>query len=157
MKSLLISISLLSSLAFAETATINIEGMHCSGCKAMVDAKVCKDAATNKDFASCEVKLVDEEKQTGQVTIVTKEGMKVNIETVTAGIKAAGDDYKVASVDVKDIKMNGTLPAKDATLTTTTTTTETSTTTPDGKTVVKKEVKTKKIAKKAAAAKKENK
>jgi hypothetical protein len=157
MKSLLISVSLLSSLAFAETATINVEGMHCSGCKAMIEDKVCKDSATNKDFASCEVKLVDEENQKGQVTIVTKEGMKVNIDAVKAGIKAAGDDYKVASVDVKEIKLNGAAPAKDAAITTTTTTTETSTTNPDGTTVVKKEVKIKKVAKKAAPAKKENK
>jgi hypothetical protein len=131
MKSLLISITLLSSLAFAETATINIEGMHCSGCKAMIEDKVCKDATTNKDFSSCSVKLVDEDKQTGQVTIVTKEGMKVNIDAVKAGIKAAGDDYKVASVDVNE--------------------TQTS------ETVVKNKVRTKKIAKKVAPAKKENK
>jgi hypothetical protein len=155
-KSLLISISLLSSLAFAETATIGVEGMHCSGCKAMIEDKVCKDAATNKDFSSCSVKLVDEEKQTGQITIVTKEGTKVNVEAIKAGIKAAGDDYKVASIDVKEIKLTGAAPAQDAAVTTTTTTTETSTTNPDGTTVVKKEVKIKKVDKKAAA-KKENK
>jgi hypothetical protein len=131
MKSFLISITLLSSLAFAETATINIEGMHCSGCKAMIEDKVCKDTTTNKDFSSCSVKLVDEDKQTGQVTIVTKEGMKVNIDAVKAGIKAAGDDYKVASVDVKE--------------------TQTS------ETAVKQKVRTKKIAKKVAPTKKENK
>jgi hypothetical protein len=45
MKSTLLLITtLLSVSAFSETATLTVDGMHCSGCKKMVAKAVCKDA-----------------------------------------------------------------------------------------------------------------
>lgn len=104
MKSIVVGLSLISSLALAETATITVEGMHCSGCKESVKAKVCGSDAVKANAESCDVKLTDEEKQIGEITIVTKPEKKVDMAAVEAGVKAAGE-YKVGKVEVKEIVM----------------------------------------------------
>lgn len=156
MKQVILALSLISSFALAETATITVEGMHCSGCKQMVNKNVCENAAVKSNSESCEVKLVDEDKQIGEVTIVSKKDAKVDIEAVKAGVKAAGDDYKVTKVDVKemvtkDLKTETAAATPEANLkageTVTTTTTETVTKGTDGK--VTKQVKMKKVKKMA--------
>lgn len=131
---LLLGLSLISSLAFAETTTVTVDGMHCSGCKAMISDKVCNSEAVKANAESCEVKLVDEEKQVGQVTIVAKPNTKVDVAAIEAGIKAAGDDYKVAKVEVKEVITKTAEADKPA-----------------------KAVKTKKVVKKATETKKETK
>lgn len=103
MKTLLLVLSLTSSFAFAETATMTVEGMHCSGCKKMITKKVCENEAIAKTAETCEVKLVNEEKQIGQITITTKKDTKLDVDAVKAGIKAAGEDYKLAKVEIKEI------------------------------------------------------
>lgn len=133
MKSILMGLSLISSMALAETATITVNGMHCSGCKEMVKAKVCEDATVKANAESCEVKLVDESKEIGQVTIVSKPETKVDVAAVEAGIKAAGE-YKVAKVDVTETIVKTAEAGKPA-----------------------KVVKTKKVVKKATETKKETK
>lgn len=133
MKSILMGLSLISSMALAETATITVEGMHCSGCKEMVKAKVCEDAAVKANAASCEVALTDEAKELGQITIVTKPETKVDMAAVEAGVKAAGE-YKVAKVDVTETIVKTAEAGKPA-----------------------KVVKTKKVVKKATETKKETK
>ncbi len=93
-----IIITLLAATTFANTTTtVAVEGMHCSGCKKMIEAKVCGDEAIAKNAASCEVKLVDEEKQTGEVVIVAKPDTTVDAEAVKKQILAAGS-YTVAKV-----------------------------------------------------------
>ncbi|MBY0554753.1 hypothetical protein K2P97_09505 [bacterium] len=134
MKSILMGLSLISSMALAETATITVNGMHCSGCKEMVKAKVCGDETIKANAESCEVKLVDESKEIGQVTIVSKPETKVDVAAVEAGIKAAGEEYKVAKVDVTENIVKIAEAGKPA-----------------------KVVKTKKVVKKATETKKETK
>ena len=96
-----LSFLFISSMAFSETATFAIEGMHCSSCKKMISAKVCDDAALKEKIESCKVSILDEKKQTGQIVIVSKKDSKVDLTAVKAGVKAAGDDYKVTKEEVK--------------------------------------------------------
>ena len=157
MKSLFLALGLVSSFAFAETAKIGVEGMHCSGCKEVITKKVCENEAIAKNSESCTVKLTDEKKQMGEITIVSKGDAKVDVEEVKKQLAASGEDYKVATVDVRSNKFKDGSPMTDEQATevakptpnskmvTTTTTTETETTDADGKTTVKKEVKVKKI------------
>lgn len=103
MKTLLLVLSLTSSFAFAETATMTVEGMHCSGCKKLITKKVCENEAVAKSAETCEVKLVNEEKQIGEIVITTKKDVKLDVDNVRAQLKAAGDDYKLAKVEIKEI------------------------------------------------------
>lgn len=129
----LITITLSATLATAETGTFTVEGMHCSGCRKTIEAKVCGDANIKATAEKCEVKLTDEKKQIGEIMIVTKAENKIDVETVKKQLTAAGDDYKLAKVDIRDIvKKELTADAQTAptpgTTVTTTTTTETTTT-----------------------------
>lgn len=101
MKSVFLALTLLSTLATAETATITVEGMHCSGCKAMIKESVCDDAALKPGFESCSVKMIDGKKETGQISIVTKKDVELDLAAVKAGVKKAGDEYKVTKEEVK--------------------------------------------------------
>lgn len=103
MKTLLLALTLTSTFAFAETATMTVEGMHCSGCKKIITKKVCENEAVLKSAETCEVKLVNEEKQIGEIVITTKKDMKLDVDNVRAQLKAAGDDYKLTKVEVKEI------------------------------------------------------
>lgn len=157
MKSLILIATVISSVAFAETAKIEVKGMHCSGCKDMVSKSVCENPEIAKTLESCSVKLTDEKKQMGEINIVTKPDTKLNVDLVKSQVAAAGDDYKVASVDVREMKTaDGTAmtpdqvaqaakPTPNTKTVTTTTTTETETVDANGVATVKKEVKVKKI------------
>ncbi len=155
-----LGLSMIASVALADsTTTITVEGMHCSGCKDMVKAKVCGNEEIAKNAASCDVKLVDEKKQIGEVTIVSKPETKVDVELVKKQVTAAGSEYRVAKVDhqVKEVKVSGAEttaenPVAGLTTTTTTTATETVTTAKNGKTNVVKKVNMKKSTKKTDAA-----
>ena len=152
MKSLLIALTFASAIAVAETGTFTVKGMHCSGCKETVTKKVCEGEA-GKNVESCSVKITDEKKETGEITIVTKPGVKINETAVTAGVKAAGEEYKITDVRIKDMiaqDMQATVADAKATPGTDTTTTITETTDAEGKAIVKTVV-TKKIVKKMAA------
>jgi len=158
MKSLMIAMTLASAIAVAETGTFTVKGMHCSGCKDTVTKKVCEGEAA-KDAESCTVTITNAKKELGEVVIVTKPGVKINEAAVTAGVKAAGDEYKVTQVKIKEMiaqdmkaDANTAAAAAGATPETVTTTTTVETKSHDhatGKPVVKTE-KTKKIVKKMA-------
>jgi hypothetical protein len=155
--SLAIGLSLIATVAFADsTTTITVEGMHCSGCKEMVKAKVCGNEEIAKNAASCDVQLTNEKKQIGQVTIVSKAETAVDVELVKKQVAAAGTEYKVTKVDhtVENVKVATTTEATgDKTMTTTTTTaTQTVTSAKNGKTNVVKKVKMNKKTQKADAA-----
>ncbi len=157
MKSLMIAITLVSAIAVAETGTFTVKGMHCSGCKDSVTKKVCEGEA-GKDVESCTVNITNAKKEMGEVVIVTKPGVKINEAAVTAGVKAAGDEYKITNVKIKEM-IAQEMKADDKTASapagatpetvTTTTTVETKSHDHHGKPVVKTE-KTKKIVKKMA-------
>jgi hypothetical protein len=166
MKTLLLVLSLTSSFAIAETATMTVEGMHCSGCKKIITKKVCENEAVAKSAETCEVKLVNEEKQIGEITITTKKDVKLDVENVRAQLKAAGDDYKLAKVEIKEITKKDLQtaasgqpenPAKATEVVTTETTIVQTTNADQHKNhadtkTTKKVKKTKKVAKKAEAA-----
>lgn len=152
----LLSLTLSAALVSAETGTFTVEGMHCSGCRKTIEAKVCGDAAVKATAEKCEVKLTDEKKQIGTITITTKPDTKIDVETVKKQLKVAGDDYKLAQVDIQDIVKKeltadaATAPAPGTTVTTTTTTETTTTDAATGATT--KEVqKTKKTVRTAPA------
>lgn len=90
MKKVIFLTSILFSFsAFAETAVYNISKMHCGGCKASIEAKVCK--ALEGKTTTCEAKLVDKKKQTGTLTITTKEGVAINDTEIMGWIAEAGE------------------------------------------------------------------
>lgn len=80
--SLLITL-LISSAAFAETVTYNVEGMHCGSCAKNVKAEVC----TMKGLEKCEV-------TTGKVVITPKAGVMISQDQIQAAITKAGE-YKI--------------------------------------------------------------
>ena len=99
MKSALIMTSLFfSSLAMAETATYNISGMHCGGCKAAIEGSVCKGLADTA--TTCTVEQIDEKKQTGKLTLITKDGVAVDDAKVMALMSKAGE-YKAVRAKAK--------------------------------------------------------
>lgn len=102
MKTLFLSLTLISSFAFAETATLSVSGMHCGGCKHEIKAKVCEAAGAKDTYESCTVEFTDQKKQKGEIKIVTKKDAKVDLAAVKAGVKAAGEDYKVTKEEVKN-------------------------------------------------------
>ena len=101
MKTVFLGLTLLSTLSFAETATLTVEGMHCAGCKHEIKEKVCDDAALKANYESCTVKFTNQKKQTGELTIVTKKDAKLDLAAIKAGVKAAGDDFKITKEEVK--------------------------------------------------------
>lgn len=100
MKTVFLSLILISSFAYAETVTLTIEGMHCSSCTKIITKNVCENEAIKKNTESCEVKITDEKKQLGQIVIVSKKEAVVDLAAVKDGVKASGDNYQV----IKEIK-----------------------------------------------------
>ena len=86
--------------AFAETAQITIEGMHCGGCKKMVIKKVCADAKLSENFEKCEITSLDTKKQIGILEIKYKANTKPDLDSVETAIIAAGEDYKVSKKEI---------------------------------------------------------
>jgi copper chaperone CopZ len=72
--------------ATAETKILKVEKMHCEDCVAQVKAKLCVEAT----YSTCEVKILDEKKELGQVTLVTKGKDKVDLAKVTKIIEDEG-------------------------------------------------------------------
>ena len=101
MKKIFLGLTIISSFAFAETATVNVSGMHCAGCKHEIKEKVCDAAGVKDTYESCTVELTDKKKQNGQIKIVAKKDMTIDLAIVKAGVKAAGDDFKVTKAEVK--------------------------------------------------------
>lgn len=76
--------------AYAEDLTCTVKGMHCTGCKEMVEGKLCDEAK----YPTCEVKILDANKELGQVHLITKDNTaKVDQKSVSAIIEDAG--YKL--------------------------------------------------------------
>ena len=98
MKSLILLTFLASSLSFAETKTIPVNGMTCGACVKSLTKAVCEDLKYSKE--NCSVKM-------GEITVT---GEKVDTDVIAAAVKKAG--YEVAS----------NAPAATATTTTTSTT-----------------------------------
>lgn len=95
------AILFVSANVFANTATFTVKGMHCAACKESVEEKVCKDAKINEATEKCEVSIVDEKKEIGQVVIVSKKDKKVDVKAVEKAVKAAGTSFKVTKKDIK--------------------------------------------------------
>lgn len=102
MKALFLGLTLIGGFAFAETATVSISGMHCAGCKHEISSKVCESAEAKAQYESCTVEFTNQKKQKGQIKVVTKKDMKVDLAGIKAGVKAAGDDYKITKEEVKN-------------------------------------------------------
>ncbi len=77
-----------------KTTEWTIEGMHCSSCKKMVQAKVCKNKDLAEQFSKCEVEVIDEKKEIGKITLQMKDGSQPNFETINKAVSSAGK-YKL--------------------------------------------------------------
>ncbi len=100
MKSTLLLITtLLSISAFSETATLTVDGMHCSGCKKMVTKAVCKDPKIAETLENCDV-TVNEKIEQGTVVLKAKDSKTIDLAAVEAAITGAGE-YKISKKDIK--------------------------------------------------------
>ena len=89
-KIILASLFVLSCFAFAEEKNCAVKGMHCAACTEMVQGKVC-DAAK---YSSCDVKIVNEKAELGQIHLVTKDkAAKIDEKAVGDAVTDAG--YKL--------------------------------------------------------------
>ncbi len=97
MKYLLIfALTTLAQVSYAGEATCKVKGMHCSGCKEMVEGKLCDEAK----YSTCDVKILDAKKEIGQLHLVTKDKMaQVDQKSVDAVIVDAG--YKLEKCETK--------------------------------------------------------
>ncbi len=98
--SLLTSTLLAANSTLAETTELDTEGMHCNGCKKIIEKTVCKDAKLAESLESCEVQLVDEKKQLGLIKVTPKAGKKIDTSAVQTLIQNAGD-YKTKIKEIK--------------------------------------------------------
>ena len=102
MKTIFLGLTLISSLAFAESATVSVSGMHCAGCKHEIREKVCESADAKEKYETCSVDFTNQKKQKGEIKITAKKDVKLDLALVKAGLKAAGEDYKVTKEDIKN-------------------------------------------------------
>lgn len=102
MKTLFLGVALFSSMVFAESATVSVSGMHCAGCKHEIREKVCNGSEAKEKYESCSVEFTNQKKQKGEIKIVAKKDVKVDLAAIKAGVKAAGEDYKVTKEEVKN-------------------------------------------------------
>ena len=91
---IVVCVTLIASIS-ALAEDITVEGMHCSACKKMITKSVCEDKDLKAQFESCSVKLTDEKKQIGQISVKTKNNMPVDYKAIEAAVKNAGDDYRM--------------------------------------------------------------
>lgn len=85
---------------FAATTTIKVTGMHCGGCRAMVDQAVCKNAELKSSYTKCSV-TVDPKIQVGTVVFETEKNQSIDQAQVTKMIQDVSDDYKVSELKTK--------------------------------------------------------
>lgn len=102
MKTIFLGLTLISSLVFAESATVAVSGMHCAGCKHEIRSKVCESTEAKEKYESCSVEFTNQKKQKGEIKITAKKDVKVDLALVKAGVKAAGEEYKITKEEVKN-------------------------------------------------------
>lgn len=87
----LIPLAFVALSAQAEDKTCSVQGMHCQGCTEMVQDKVCDESK----YSTCSVKILDADKQTGEIHIVTKDkAAKVDEKAIGALVKDSGYEMK---------------------------------------------------------------
>lgn len=84
-KTLIAGILFFASAAFAESATYNVEGMHCGSCVKAIKAQVCK----MDGLESCDVSM-------GKVIVAPKSGVTISQDQIQAAISKAGE-YKITT------------------------------------------------------------
>lgn len=88
--------------AFAEEKNCTVKGMHCNGCKEMVEGKVCDESK----FSTCEIKIKDAKKEIGTVRLVTKDQSgKVDEKALGKVIEDSG--YKLEKCETAAPKAKG--------------------------------------------------
>jgi len=89
MKLILASMALIamSVAAHAEDKTCKVKGMHCADCAETVHEKVCDQAK----YSTCDVKIINEKKELGQIHLITKDNTaKIDENVVSAAVKDTG-------------------------------------------------------------------
>ena len=90
------------SAVHAEDKTCAVKGMHCDACVEMVQGKVCDQ---NK-YSTCDVKVLSEKKNMGQIHLITKdEKAKIDETAVGTAIKDAG--YNLDKCKMDKVKGSG--------------------------------------------------
>ena len=76
MKLIMMTLTLLSSMAFADT--VRVKGMDCSHCEQQVSEAVCKNAEISKWLATCDAKVVDAKHEIGESHYTLAPGQKMD-------------------------------------------------------------------------------
>jgi copper chaperone CopZ len=100
MKLILALIFTTSFSTFAATTTIKVNGMHCGGCRAMVEKAVCQNAELKSSYSKCTV-TVDAKIQVGTLIFETEKNQFIDQSQVTKLIEDVSDDYKVSDFKTK--------------------------------------------------------
>jgi hypothetical protein len=91
MRLILCALFVMGGMAMADETTCEVKGMHCTGCKEMIEGKVCDESK----YSTCSVKIVDEKKEKGEIHLVTKDAKaKVDEKALSAMVKDAGYEMK---------------------------------------------------------------
>ncbi len=84
---ILIAAFALTGSVYAAETTCTVKGMHCTGCKEMVEGKLCDETK----YSTCEVKVTDANKKLGSIHLVTKDASaKIDEKAVGAIISDSG-------------------------------------------------------------------
>ena len=86
MKALILSLSLISTLALADSIRVtDMDGTHC---EKQVKQAICKDAEMSKWFATCDAKVVDKNKEIGEIRYTLAPGQKMDSDKMSKIEKA---------------------------------------------------------------------
>ena len=82
-------VTLNSGLALADI--IKVQGMSCGGCEKQVRAKVCQNSEIKNWMSSCDAKVVDADKEVGELRYTLKPDVKLDADKMSKIEKAVAD------------------------------------------------------------------
>lgn len=104
---LLLAALTIGAWACATETTCAVKGMHCSGCKEMIEGKVCDQAK----YKTCDVSIVNADKKMGAIHLVTvDDAAKIDEKALGAIITDSG--YKLEKCTAKAPAKAEKAPAK---------------------------------------------
>jgi cation transport ATPase len=111
MKNILLLATLtVGTWAGATEITCAVKGMHCSGCKEMIEGKVCDQAK----YSTCDVSIVNADKKMGSIHLVTKDA-KAKIDQKELGTIVSDTTYTLEKCVEKSPGKAEKAPAKKST------------------------------------------
>ena len=111
MKNILLLAALtVGTWAGATETTCAVKGLHCTGCKEMIEGKVCDQAK----YTTCDVSIVNADKKMGSIHLVTKDAA-AKIDEKELGTIITDSGYKLEKCAAKAPGKAEKAPAKKST------------------------------------------